>query len=298
MISRLATKFEALALSAVRLKNKYPPLFIVGAPRSGTTLVYQYILNNFDFGYFPNVSKKHPKACILWAMWGKLRYGYEPGYQNTYGIIDGPFAPSDGWRIFQRWFPEYDYSSGVNEVRLFELKNVVRVFETIFQAPFANKNNSNSVRIEYLNKLFPDAFFVYVSRDPIEATLSLLDARKQQEIALDNWWGVAPPQFFDCDFSSEAERAVSQIWGVNSFIKESLARINPSRWIHVTYEQFCAEPEILLNWIDLHYVQSGIQLRKPQSVPQGSFHRSPRSMHSEDIEHLGNILHRLESRMS
>jgi len=37
-------------------QNFYPPIFIVGAPRSGSTLLYQLLAYYYNFSYFTNYS--------------------------------------------------------------------------------------------------------------------------------------------------------------------------------------------------------------------------------------------------
>jgi len=33
---------------------RYPPLFIIGPPRTGSTLLYQLVVQRFDVGYLAN----------------------------------------------------------------------------------------------------------------------------------------------------------------------------------------------------------------------------------------------------
>jgi len=39
-------------------ENTLPPIFIVGAPRSGTTLLTQVLISSFELGYIDNISSK------------------------------------------------------------------------------------------------------------------------------------------------------------------------------------------------------------------------------------------------
>lgn len=265
---------EPLLVHSARADNAWPPLFVVGAPRSGTTVVFQYIVNTLEFGYFPNLAKEHPRACITLGYWARRRYRYEGSYESAYGVIEGPMAPSDGWGIFHRWFPRYDLDSPVREERLHELKTIVRAFERIFSAPFANKNNANSLRVPHLRRLFPDARFVHVRRDVCDTVRSVLKSRAAHRVGENEWWGIAPPRFYKRRFASELERVVYQTVDVERFITESLEGVGDDRSRVVPYEWFCSAPGALVDWVTGSYAASGTTLRRHDSTPPPTFQRS------------------------
>jgi len=300
MIEQSIIRFlETAFLRSVRLKNLYPPLFIVGAPRSGTTVVTQHIINTFDVGYFSNLSKAHPKACVSYAWWARHCHRFSPSYENRYGIIDGAHAPSDGWDIFHRWFPRYDHAKPVRVDRLYELRNIVRMLEIIYDAPFANKNNANSTRIPYLDAVFPTALFVDVTRDIYDTVFSIMQGRRRNSIAHDQWWGAAPPQFQNHRFGSELERVVHQVWGVSRCIDGALQRIPSARWITVPYETFCEDPGRLLGWIGHRYASAGVSLRRRSGSAPVRFERrrhefEERSTLEQEIDEIVKNLEALQ----
>jgi hypothetical protein len=269
MIRRALRLPETILVRSLRLEPRYPPLFVVGAPRSGTTVVMQHIINTYEFAYFPNLSKAHPQACVFFGWWARRRHAFEPSYESRHGIIEGPLAPSDGWEILHRWFPRYDHSQPVCEERLYELRNIVRMFEMIFDAPFANKNNANSVRIAELHALFPRAVFVRVQRDFHDTVFSVLRSRRDNAVPPDEWWGASPPQFHDRSFADEFERVVYQTWGIERFIEASLERVPGEQQITVPYAAFCDHPAALTEWVAQRYANAGVTLRtRPGETPQ------------------------------
>lgn len=270
-LSRIAGVLESAIVAAARLENKYPPLFVVGVPRSGTTVVIQHVINSLVFAYFPNLAKQHPKACITFGWWAKRRYRLEPSYESSYGIIHGAVAPSDGWDIFHRWFPCYELDRPVKEDRLHELRTIVRAFESIFGAPFANKNNANSVRIAHLLSLFPDARFIHISRDLGDTVASVLKSREANKVPATEWWGAAPPQFHDRTFETDLERAVHQTWGVERSITESLERVPDDHRIALCYEDFCARPAALIEWAESTYADAGVTLQQRSASAMPTF---------------------------
>lgn len=288
---RIVGGLESAVTRGVRLKNRYPPLFIVGAPRSGTTVVARYLESRYRFAYLPNISKRHPRACVTLAAYARFFLSYEVGYGSEYGQAPGPGAPSDGWDVFHRWFPRYDHSRPVAEGRLYELRNIVRMLEIIYGAPFLNKNNNNSTRIAQLARVFPDAFFLFVRRDVRDTVKSLLAARERHHVGLNEWWSAAPPQYWNRRFSSEVEQAVYGTRGVEDCVARSLAQIPAERWRAVHYEEFCEQPIRLAERVSGMYSWAGITLAPGALLSEPVFERRT---HSETPEVETEITRQLD----
>lgn len=285
MIYKIAAKIEKFILKSIHLKNAYPPVFIVGVPRSGTTVVYLHLNNTFKFSYFPNISNKYRDAVLFSALWGRLFYRYQPTYQSRYGVVKGYMSPGDGWEIFHRWFPRYDFSQPVHSQGLYELKNIVKLLELFMHAPFINKNNNNGVRIDYLSELFPGSIFIYIKRNIIDTVSSILEARKSNNVQLNDWWGTAPPGFYNKKFSSELEQVVCQVWDVNNHIKKTLDKIPDTRKIEVTYEEFCGDPRKIVEQLKEKYLHPGVRLKsRKHPIDSDSFIKFNKKKHPNGME--------------
>ncbi len=295
MLSRVIGFVESLIVRAARSEHRFPPLFVVGAPRSGTTVVIQHIINSLEFAYFPNLAKEHPSACITYGYLARRRHTFEPSYKSAYGVIDGPMAPSDGWDIMHRWFPRYDHDRSVRVERLHELRTIVRAYEKMFDAPFANKNNANSYRIPHLRAVFPDAFFVHVHRDLGDTVRSVLKSRKANNVDPAEWWGVAPPRFFDKVFSSELERVTTQTWDVERFIANAIADLPASRRLEVVHEEFRVRPEHTVEWTVSAYREAGVTLERRPNEHIPEFTGTTSSGDAEMDAAIRKIVERLEA---
>jgi hypothetical protein len=258
---------ERLFLLALRLRNKYPPLFIVGAPRTGTTIIYQHLVNKFHFSYFPNITRYIPLFSVLDAFFGRLFFKLKPTDENRFGITRGFMSPSDGWRIFHRWFSRYSFDDRA-PATIYELKNIIRIYEIIFKAPFINKNNGNVLRISHLYKLFPDALFIHVTRDTQNAAYSLIEARTKHDIQLNEWWGPPPPEYQNSVFDNEIQQVVSQIVGLDKFMENDLRKIPIDQWLKIKYEDFCQNTRTLESWVENKYLTRDITLfKRPNNIP-------------------------------
>ncbi len=281
LLRGLVSAPEAALVRHLRLRNRFPPLFVVGPPRSGTTLVYLHLFNAFEFAYLPNVSRYFPFAPATSSAVGRVLFSHKLTYESTYGVLRGPMAPCSGWRLFHRWFPEHDHSKPVQSHDLYQLRNIVRLQESIFRAPFAVKNNNNSTRIDHLARVFPDALFIHVRRNIVDTTLSLLEARRHYGIELNQWWSVAPPTVYDQTFSSELEQAVVAVRETHRCIERSLGQIGGQRCCVVAYEEFCSDPSLLEEWVEATYAGAGTPLSRRNAPTPPRFeprHRQPSRM--------------------
>lgn len=116
------------------------PVFVIGVPRSGTTMLFQ-------------VLRDHPELGAL------------------------PHEGHDAWRAFHHprargWDSDV---VGPGEVRRGEVPFIHAYFYSYFSARrFVEKTPENSLRIPYLTELFPDATFVAIHRDPPDVVSSLV----------------------------------------------------------------------------------------------------------------------------
>jgi hypothetical protein len=143
--------------------------------------------------------------------------------------------------------------------------------EQLFGGPFFLKNNHNAMRIAALAELFPDAGFVAVRRERVECVRSLLDARARHGVALGAWWSAAPPQYLERRFESELEQAVATVVGLERYIAERFAALDSNAHLTLDYQEFCARPELLTDWIAARYARLGVELARRPGAPPAAF---------------------------
>ncbi|MCC7012750.1 MAG: sulfotransferase [Planctomycetes bacterium] len=264
------TSLEELALRPLErwtlltgpAQPSFPPTFMVGPPRAGTTVAGLHALAAFELAYVPNVSKAHKRTALVRCMRALRAQRWEPSYDNAYGKVEGELAPSDGWDVFDRFFEPYTEARAEHAASARGLRRIVAGFERAFDAPFFTKNNANSMRVEALAALFPGALFVHVTRSYPEAAASLLEARSRFGVALGEWWSAAPPQHLTRAFSSEIEQVAFTLRGIDEYLRERLPRVAPGRHLELDYERFCERPAQLLEWLEARYAQLGVGLRR------------------------------------
>lgn len=212
IVTKSALKFPVKKIS-------HEPIFISGCPRSGTTISFQIIVENFDLCFFTNLDKKNRFLPILNHLILNRTINYSPSsFESNHGDIKGgKNAPSDGWGIFHRMFSYY-YNPKKNK-NLLDFKIIVSWLQHIHQKPFVVKNNANSLRIKELHQLFPSALFVHIERGIEETVYSILKGMEKSNIGKQQFWGTGPDaDLFDYTFESQLEKAVFQYQFIENYV--------------------------------------------------------------------------------
>jgi LPS sulfotransferase NodH len=159
--------FEQGFIKNKKKKKVAPPIFIVGAPRSGTTLLYQLLTYHFEFSYFSNFTSMFIKSPVLMGyLTRKIKEPYDDNsFSSDYGLMKGTWAPSEAGKIFKYWFLRK------NDDRI---KNSIYALSEVFEAPFIAKNLRINAELEYIHQMFPDALFIHIKRETVFNAQSLI----------------------------------------------------------------------------------------------------------------------------
>lgn len=234
---------------------KYAPVFIVGPPRSGTTVVYQAICHRLHVAYPSNLivgcnldrAPRLYRLCWLALRW--LDHSSDSSFQSDCGETKGYGGPSEASMIWRRWFPnetQYTTDGYFNERQIRQMRACVANVEALFDGPFVNKNIKHSVRIRALCEIFPRALFIEVHRDPVMNAQSIYLTRGSKPYRDRKWFSVKPREVDQLLGLDALEQAVAQVFYVRRNIAEDRCRVGARRFFTVPYEAFCADPR---RWI-------------------------------------------------
>ncbi len=237
------------------------PIFMIGMPRSGTSIISEAISLNEELGFLSNYVHRLPGLPVLalldrftflphigWRLRGKKRQ-----FKGILNLVQQflPYA-GDGYRVWGRLWGEKqvkNYLAGKTADRL-TVRRTKNYIQTILayqdKSRFFTKLNGPP-RICFLNSIFPEAFFIHILRDPRAVTASLLKSDwwiKGQGLTKP-WWNGLPKQDMQqwllADRSPIALSAIQWKQVVALTWKEK-ELIPPERYMEITYEDFIQSP--------------------------------------------------------
>ena len=246
-----------------------PQLFILGLPRSGTTLIYQYIVHRLNVSYFTYGVGKFPCApCVTTFIQYKLHGQYQSGFGSSYGRDSGAsaVAPREAGGWWCRFFDINNYMGfdDVTEENIFKLQNTIACVQNIFGGrPFVNKNVKHLLRMEAIEEIFPNSKFLIVDRAISDVAISILRGRYNNLPNPNQWWSVRPTDYEKLKDLSIEEQVVNQCVSLKNKLEKDLSRLPPERIIRIHYEDFCENPEEIIQKIKscINATETGNQKR-------------------------------------
>lgn len=282
---------QLVSLSKHQLNHRYGgPVFIIGPPRSGTTLAYQLLTACFDFGYITNFEARRPYiagiAAVLAQLIG-LGRGKAVKFSSEYGRTPGRFGPHEAGQFWYRWFPAgegvYVKAGELGAERTQEMRKYLSFLESVKRKPLVFKNVYHSARISILKEVFPEAVFLVVRRAPLETAQSILRAREKTGAGRDKWWSLPPPYGVPTDMPWP-EQIISQVEDVYREIDEQRTSFGNDRFFDIGYASLCREPEAALRDVESFLKERDVHVRLLIKPPE-SFEPGPEKSVSDADYH-------------
>jgi omega-hydroxy-beta-dihydromenaquinone-9 sulfotransferase len=228
---------DAFSLSPV-----IKPVFIMGAPGSGTTLLYDALCTHKDLAY----------VTLNMLRAGIHKHGRVVGdkrtalfrVQNLFHRDQASSVPHEANAFWIKYFGTYSYlteNDFTPEMAAYYRKNVLAV-QNIWKRPrFINKNLQHCVRVRILGRLFRDAKFIHIIRDGRAVAYSILNKK-----------GEANPTMFLLSLKKilgdryEPERSelfnYGRAWAELVRKAKEASAFGPERYYELRYEDLITRP--------------------------------------------------------
>ena len=247
-------------------KNRHleSPIFIIGAARSGTSLLYKTLCLNRSVAYISNWVARYPATPQLAAL-NRLasrmpearRRVWFSGGSNAY--VYGSRRPSrdrmfpmpvEGEPVYLRCGIDQLSDSGhdIDDDKIRRLRGAFSSIARYAGAPiFVNKRIANNRRIPLLRAAFPDARFVEIIRDGRAVALSLSRVDWWPESVV--WWYGGSPQEWEAEGRDPWEICARNWVEELVEIERGKSAVEDSMVLTLRYESFVADPHGTLDEI-------------------------------------------------
>lgn len=237
-----------------------PIFLILGAPRSGTTLLLQW-LANIGCGYPSNLAARFWQAPYFAGMLQRLltdqRLDFHdelamPASENfasNYGKTTGPLSPHEFSFFIRRFFPvTVGERLTAEQRRLADVAGFIHELN-LFNCALGSGVAMKGLLLQYELALFadfPQVHFIHVHRDEADNVCSILRHRDIVAGDRNEWISVRPPEYEWLKDLCPEEQVAGQVHFTNRWIRHQLADFPVERKISVSHEAFCRDPVSIL----------------------------------------------------
>lgn len=224
------------------------PIFIVSPPRSGSSLLFETLARS------PSVYTIGGESHALFETIPKLHPASRGFVSNRLTAAEADLETAE--QLITAFLPRLRNHDGeapapnASRVRLLE------------------KTPKNALRVPFLRAVFPDAFFVYLYRDPREEISSIIEAWRSKRFVtypqLPGWEGPPWSLLLFPGWQSLAGKPLREIaaaqWATTTrYLLDDLEQLPSDRWCIASYERLVSDPqaeiERLCKFVDIDWDQ-------------------------------------------
>lgn len=221
-----------------------PPIFIIGAPRTGSTILYQALTNAYDLNYIDNTACRWHRN-LRFGMWlSHRKYGNAPhnNFKADHGNTSkfGGHAPSECGGFWYRWLSSGQHFIDHHEIteRMVKgLRSEVLGVSAYFNKPLLFKNLNAGQRLRLINRAFPGAKIIFIRRDPRFVVRSILKARARVGVKSHEWWSIMPPNVEELTSLPESQMCTAQVYHIERQIDEDLRLFAAENVKEIRYQE-------------------------------------------------------------
>jgi Sulfotransferase family len=262
-----------------------PVILVIGAPRSGTTLLMQWLAASGLFAYPTNLLSRFYAAPYLGARIQQLitdpTYSfkdelgdittYDLPYQSELGKTRGVLQPNEFWYFWRRFIPNQDPEWLDHESeKLIDSEGFRRGVASMQHAlckPLVMKGIILQYNLECLRSILGNVLFIHTRRHPFFNIRSLLNARKAYSGDESVWFSVKPKAYPKLKDLAPVEQVAGQVYHTQSEIEDQFSRMDLKYSLTIEHEALCAGPEMVFDRIREKLKELGHDITDPYTGP-------------------------------
>jgi len=276
-------------------KPSLPIVFIVGSPRSCTTLLAQLLAETGAFSYVSNFVARFWMAPYVGTLienaLGARSSPLQQTFVSQYGVTEGWHSPHEFGYFWGRWFSFGD-THKLSPDQLAQIDSVSLCREIAALESFDNKslffkNLTCGLQITFLAKLLDRSIFVLCQRHALYNMQSLLMARKKVLGDSRAWFSLKPKEYLQLLSRTPYEQVAGQIYFTLKDIETSAGALSPQRFVRVHYDDLCSQPRAEVGKIVEVVCQLGGNVDwEPTSIPERFQSTDVQRVSDEEFETL------------
>ncbi len=237
---------------------------VIGAPRSGTTLLTQLMLSHLEVGYINNLTAAFYKSPVYGIRLSRQLLGedYTSKLDSEYGrtkFIQEPHEFSYFWKLYLDYpdFLQRTYDKN-HRIDWKALKKTLYQMTLAYERPIVYKSFQYGFHAQEAVEKMPKTLFVHIERDLYQNAFSILKLRRAQFNNEEEWASIKPVQFDLLKNEDKYKQVIGQVLFLNFEYKKQLALVPEKNKFFINYSDLCKDPAQVIK--QLHEI---ISVHKP-----------------------------------
>ena len=229
------------------LPERLPTVHVIGAPRSGTTLLFQVLASGLDIAYVSNLAAAFWRAPVT-GMRLARKLGIDrldsSSFDSAFGRTRGAAEPHEFgyfWNHHLR-YPDLSERPASHEETIdwTGLRRVIVNMAERAGRPMAFKPMLLIWHLERMAAVMPRTCYVWIRREPRVTALSLLRMRRGLRGSEREWASLKPAAPLDDE--PPWRQVAAQVVLLERDIARAATAMGPERVLRVDYSDLCADP--------------------------------------------------------
>ena len=235
-------------------RSSFPKIFIVGAPRSGTTILYQLMASNYHLSYFPSAIAQYYVTPLTGFELKKIKSFKREliGFKSRYGSVQGDWMPHEfgyywQYRFLHNGTDELN-TNQLDKIRWNWLNKEINTISAYFNLPIVIKSLPFiNYKIQRIYNEIENSHFIYIKREDNKAIFSILNARLSNYGDLNRWWSIRPKNIKDLLKLNPFDQVINQYYSSIEKIDEGLKSIPHDRKKIIHFKDLIQNPKSTLD---------------------------------------------------
>jgi len=236
------------------LDDAPPPIWVMGLPRSGTTLLTQVLSTGLDVGYINNLIARFWDAPLVGIRLSEMLLGRrgDSNWRSDYGKTTGLGEPHEFSYFWNKLF-DYRGEGAFDPVVLRRqvdwdmVRSKIMNLNAAFARPTLYKAMAATFFIPEFDRMFPNGTFVVIDRgDLVDVGCSLANGRMRHHGTLSGWWSIYTDDYEELKKQPYWRQIARQVVYFQTVLEQGLAQVPASRVLRIPYQDLCANPRAVV----------------------------------------------------
>ena len=235
--------------------KKYPIIFIISAPRSGSTLTYQILSKGIRCQYFTNLWNLLYSVPLIGGLFSMDKMSSKNDFSSDRGLVDGVYGQAEGLKFWKYWIDQGLEQKRKNNIRISRIKYLRKVFGRLLseKSPLIISFLGHAYCVDLLRIIFPGCIFLYLKRDKLSNIYSMYKVGQEFE-----WFSL---KSYGWKEALKLDSHSRYIWQYNKILKTIESQISHEDTLVVNYEKICQDPKGFLKDVKLFCRTKNIEIK-------------------------------------